>query len=659
LIFKGFLFYIYGMKKFLFLPLFFIHLNLPAQILYSDGQYNYLRIFVDTDDFEADYLDNLEKSLKVIRQDSLRFLIINDLGYHYHTRNLHKSLEIINMGLQEVREAENNIWEGRMQVSQGAILLRLEDLDYAELVLRSALEKVPEAETWLLLTNLGYVYERRGDLSKAFEYATKTLQLGEKYQDKKAMAMAYSDMSNLFWKQGKFEKGVEYGMKSIVLFKDRGLNDLDFDFTLHVLGNNLLALDRYEEALPYFQRSARIGEKYGFYNNLSDTYIALSELYRKIKDFENAEKSGKEALKYAELLQNDFMVVRSLLSLGKLKNHEGDFDSAIAYLRTSIQTAKEDFGDIYYLGLIHYELSKAYEGKNNIKESLEAYKKYHELTQQVFNSEADQRIAQLQTEMEVNQKESTISLQLEKLKQQATIQVFTLILTGLMIFFLFFLYRVFMKRKKYSLLLEKKNKEKEFLLKEIHHRVKNNLETISSLLSLQTSRIDNQELQDIMIESQNRVHSMGMIHQNLYQGENMTAIEMKQYFQNLGKYIIDTFDAAEKITFNCFMETLELDVDRAIPIGLIVNELVTNSLKYAFPDQRQGTISIALTETDSHLLLKVCDNGVGFDKDTRIKGTGFGSQLLDLLAKQLDGNMTLITTKGTEVFFEFQIGKAA
>jgi len=647
------------MKKFLFLSLFLIHLNLPAQILYSDGQYNYLRIFVDTDDFEADYLDNLEKSLKVIRQDSLRFMIINDLGYHYHTRNLHKSLEIINQGLEEVREADNDVWEGRMQVSQGAILLRLEDLDYAELVLLSALEKIPEDETWLLLTNLGYVYERRGDLSKAFEYATKTLQLGEKYRDKKAIAMAYSDMSNLFWKQDKFEKGVEYGMKSIALFKERGLNDLDFDFTLHILGSNLVALGRYEEALPNFQRSARIGEKYGFYNNLSDTYIALTELYSQIGDFERAYKSGKEALKYAELLENDFMVVRSLLCLGKLKNEQRDFESAKLYLERSIRTATDDFGDMYYLGRIYQELSKAYEGTNNINKSLETFKKYHELTQRVFNTDVDQRIAQMETEMEINQKESTITLQMEKLKQQATIQVFTLILTGLMVFFLFFLYRVFIKRKKYSLLLEKRNKEKEFLLMEIHHRVKNNMETISSLLSLQTAQIENREFQDIMLENQNRVHSMGMIHQNLYQGENMTAIEMKQYFQDLGRYIIDTFDASERILFDCIMEPLELDVARAIPIGLIVNELVTNSLKYAFPGNRKGKITISFSETDSHLLLKVCDNGVGFDKDTGIKGTGFGSQLVDLLTKQLDGNMTLITSRGTEVFFEFQIGKAA
>lgn len=659
MIFKAFFLYIYDMAKLLLFFLFFIPFHLQAQFANNDSQFNYLRIFLDTDDFESDYLDNLEMSLEIRHPDSLRFMIINDLGYHYHTRNLQKSMEIITKGLEEVRAVDNELWEGRMQVSQGAILLRMEQLDDAERVLRSALEKIPESETWLLLTNLGYVYERRGDLSKAFEYATKTLQLGEKYGDLKAMATAYSDMSNLFWKQGKFEKGVEFGVKSIALFEERGLNDLDFDFTLHVLGNNLVELGRYEEALAYFQRSVMIGEKYGFYNNLSDTYIALTKLYCQMGELETAEKSGKDALKYATLLENDFMIVRSLLSLGKLKNLEKDYESAMVYLNRSLRVATDDFGDMFFLSLIYKELSNAYGGRGNMNQSLAAFKKFHELTQRVFTSEADQRIAQLQTDMEVTQKESTISLQMAKLKQQATIQVFILILTSLMIIFMFFLYRVFIRRKKYSLLLEKQNKEKEFLLKEIHHRVKNNLETISSLLSLQTAQIDNQEFQTIMVDSQNRVHSMGMIHQNLYQGENMTAIEMKQYFRDLGGYIIDSFDATDRISFDCAMDSLELDVDRAIPIGLIVNELITNSLKYAFPDNRNGKITITLSETDSQLLLKVCDDGVGFDGGTGIKGTGFGTQLVKLLTKQLDGNMTLITSRGTEVFFEFQIGKAA
>jgi len=647
------------MKELFLSLLFMISLSVQAQIVDRNGQIYYSQVFVDTDDFGFEYLDVMERNLKNLIQDTLRYRVINDLGYHYHTRNLKKSLEIINQGLIEVRQNRNELWEGRMQVSKGAILLRMEKLNQAEDALESALTKMPERETWLLLTNLGYVHERRGDLSKAFEYATKTLQLGEKYQDKKAIAMAYSDISNLFWKQGKYEKGVEYGLKSIALFEERGLNDLDFDFTLHVLGNNLMELARFEEALPYYQRSTVIGKQYGFYNNLSDTYIALTDLYKDINDFSNAELSGNEALKYAELLENDFMIVRSLLSLGKLKNQQNEYHTAIAYLQRSIKAATDEFGDKYFLGLIYQQLALAYEGVNNIPEAYKAFKKYNELMQLVFNAEADERIAQLQTEMDVAQKENTISLQTERLKQQQITQLFILILAGVMVIFLFLLFRVFIRKKKYSLLLEEQNKEKEFLLKEIHHRVKNNLETISSLLSLQTAHLDNDELKDIMRESQNRVQSMGIIHQNLYQGANLAAIEMKNYFENLAKFIIHSFDMTDQVEIFCQMDKMELNVDKAIPIGLIVNEIITNSLKYAFPNGRSGAIGISMREENSILHLSISDNGVGMANKPQIRGTGFGSQLITLLTKQLEGKMTLNIQQGTEVVFEFQIDKAA
>ena len=642
--------------KILLLSFFYIlHFSIQAQISQQNGQIDYLRIFEETDDFEEEYLDLLESSLKIIKQDTLRFRVINDLGYYYHTRNLKKSLEIINQGLREVRMGRDELWEGRMQVAQGAILLRSEELDEAERVLNSAFKKIPESETWLLLTNLGYVYERRGDLGRAFEYASQTLELGEKYDDKKAIAMAYSDISNLFWKQKKYEKGVEYGLKAIALFEERGLKDLDFDFTLHVLGNNLMELKQFEKALPYFLRSTEMGKQYGFYNNLSDTYIALTDLYTQIGDVKNAEISGNAALKYAELLENEFMIFRSLLALGKLKNQVLDYYSAIAYLQRGLQTVTNDFGDMYYLALTYQELAKAFEGVNNTSESYNAFKKYDELNQLVFNAEADQRIAQLQTEMEVNQKENTILLQTERLIRQETTQVFTLILTGLMVFLLFLLYRVSLRRKNYGLLLEKQNKEKEFLLKEIHHRVKNNLETISSLLSLQTAYVDSDELRNILLESQNRVQTMGIIHQNLYQGENLEAIEMKNYFMSLANFTIDSFDMTNRIELDCAMDEMQLNVDKAIPIGLILNEIITNSLKYAFPNKSQGKIAISMREENSLLYLRIADNGVGTSKKTLIKGTGFGTELVNLLTQQLDGKLTMNTQKGTEIFFEFQM----
>ena len=648
------------MKR-LFILLFFLNIDLaPARIEEKNGLFQYQEVFVKTDDFGSEYLDMLEKSLVPITANSvLRLQVLNDLGYYYHTRNLNKALQLINQGLGEATDLNNTYWQGKLQISQGAILLRMEELDLAELILKNAISKIPEAESWLLYTNLGYVYERRGDLGKAFKYAAQTLKIGETYGDQKAIAMAYSDMSNLFWKQKKFEIGLEYGLKSIALFEERGINDLDYDFTLHVVGNNLVELNRLNEAEKYFQKSIQIGERYGFYNNLSDSYIALSELYTQKGGFESAVISGNEALKYAALLENDFMIIRSYLSLGKASNAAKRFGDAVAFLQKSLEVATPDFGDKYYLSMVYLELSRALEGSQQFAKALDATRRYDQLRQEVFTDKANEQITFLQTQITLSQKDNTIKLQEAKLSRNRILQVFIMTLSGVLVVFLFVLYRIFLRKMKYSQLLEKKNLEKEFLLKEIHHRVKNNLETISSLLSLQTAKIESREFQLIMEETQNRVHSIGMIHNRLYQGENMKSIEMKDFFESLGNYIIETFDASGRILFCSDMEPLELDVDWAIPIGLIVNELISNSLKYAFPANCTGEIEVRLLEKDNHLHLIVSDNGIGMTENPPILGSGFGSELIRLLTRQLDGKMTQMTQPGTAIIFKFQTSKAA
>jgi two-component sensor histidine kinase len=131
-------------------------------------------------------------------------------------------------------------------------------------------------------------------------------------------------------------------------------------------------------------------------------------------------------------------------------------------------------------------------------------------------------------------------------------------------------------------------------MKEIHHRVKNNLEIVSSLLALQSSQIDDPGTKEAMLEGQNRVHSIGIVHQKLYQGPNLGGIEMKDYFLNLGESILDSFGAEERVKIELAMGKLDLDIDTAVPLGLIVNELLTNTLKYAFPNGQKGNVRIRL-----------------------------------------------------------------
>jgi two-component sensor histidine kinase len=207
-------------------------------------------------------------------------------------------------------------------------------------------------------------------------------------------------------------------------------------------------------------------------------------------------------------------------------------------------------------------------------------------------------------------------------------------------------------------LLLARNAENELLLKEIHHRVKNNLEVVSSLLALQSNQIDDENTKEAMLEGQNRVQSIGIVHQKLYQGKNLGAIEMKDYFINLSDSILDSFGAHKRVQVECAMNALNVDVDTAVPLGLIVNELLTNTIKYAFPDGRSGKVQIKLEQASNGVLqMQISDNGIG--KGSTINGTGFGGQLISLLTQQLGGTMKEENNHGTHVFFEFKSVKAA
>ena len=203
--------------------------------------------------------------------------------------------------------------------------------------------------------------------------------------------------------------------------------------------------------------------------------------------------------------------------------------------------------------------------------------------------------------------------------------------------------------------LSTKNDENVLLLKEIHHRVKNNLEVVSGLLALQFAKIDDPNMQEVMLSSQNRVKSMGILHQKLYQSEQLAFIEMKNYFENLCENILDSYNETDRIKVDIEMKEIELDVDTAVPLGLIVNELLTNSLKYAFPKGVKGKIELSLKNVDNdNFQLKISDNGVGKPLFGKAIGTGFGSQLVDLLTRQIDGKLIQDVSNGTLILINFE-----
>lgn len=192
--------------------------------------------------------------------------------------------------------------------------------------------------------------------------------------------------------------------------------------------------------------------------------------------------------------------------------------------------------------------------------------------------------------------------------------------------------------------LEAQLKEKEVLLNEIHHRVKNNLNIVSSLLSLQKGEIDSiEEAREAFDESCSRIHSIALIHESLYHSNNFSMIRMDAYIENMIGHFNEYFDKSRHVEYEIDADNLHLDIVKAVPCGIIINELVTNSLKHAFPDNRQGTISISLKlAEDSRIELRVTDNGIGIPESVELESaTTLGLNLVKILSEQLNGTLSI------------------
>jgi PAS domain S-box-containing protein len=211
------------------------------------------------------------------------------------------------------------------------------------------------------------------------------------------------------------------------------------------------------------------------------------------------------------------------------------------------------------------------------------------------------------------------------------------------------------ERKEAQNLVMASLKEKEILLKEIHHRVKNNFQMIISLIVLQTQNIKDETILNIFEDLQVRLRSMSLIHELMYRTENFAELDVKNYIENLSQYLMKTYSASNRVELVLELEKHFLDLDTIIPCGLIVNEIMTNSLKYAFSDGTYGQIKIIFKKENDEFYLNISDDGIGINGKLNFDNIeSLGLRLVDLLAKQLNGKLEVIQPeKGIQFNIKF------
>jgi len=382
----------------------------------------------------------------------------------------------------------------------------------------------------------------------------------------------------------------------------------------------------------------------------------LADIYFKQKEYGKAKELLNE-VKKSDFKKDDPRYV--LFLGGKLQEylHEDNLNKIPALLDEAFVNGGK-INDLYTMSAL-YAYKAIYNKKiKNYKEQAFALEKYRYLKDSLYSIQRTQVAENLETVYQTEKKEQLIAqLELEDELQASQLSFQRWIIyggTAALAILAGLLWTLFGRNKKINQqneIITKSLQEKNILLKEIHHRVKNNLQVISSLLALQSRKIKDDVALEAIKDGRTRVHSMSLIHQNLYKKDNLTGIEVKDYFDKLCKSLFNTYNiSSDQIKLKTNIDNLNLDVDSVVPLGLILNELITNSLKYAFPGDREGFIEVSLKETTEGLLLSVADNGIGIKNPEKVmEGDSFGYDLIDAFKLKLDAELAIEVSNGTQV----------
>ena len=515
-----------------------------------------------------------------------------------------------------------------------------------------------EYATYYTLSLRARVAQARGEDDEALRIALQLINECHRIGDQECLADAFWEVGGVFYYQDLHEEAVEYSNRALSLMR-AGDDTLAYVSALISNVESLRKTGDMARARADLVKARDLLRGQQAPLLLGELYMQAGANHLAADDLDLAEASLMQALQYTAL--TGARLTASFINgyLGRVYLQREQPTVAIDYLSRSLIQANSLAGLMFlveqqrYLGQAFAAVAQ-YDSAFYYTELAE--RSYRKTVQQNY----DQRIATMQINFETAEKEQQIEQQQGQLLRQRQ-QLYgvggvALVLLTLGIG-LFALWRRLRRKNNDNLRLVS---EKETLLGEVHHRVKNNLQVISSLLQLQIRGLPTNDgsARAALLESQARVEAMGLIHQRLYQeGRDFDQVEMQDYLEELGSTLLDAYRLHGRVTVAYDIADITLDVDLAIPLGLIVNELISNSLKHAFPNKGEGTIFVRLQDLTDRVLLQISDDGVGLSPAVRRhQEYSFGTNLIELLTRKLGGSVRTMTADsyGTEIVFPYQ-----
>ncbi|WP_422104451.1 tetratricopeptide repeat-containing sensor histidine kinase [Winogradskyella sp.] len=549
-------------------------------------------------------------------------------------------------------------------------------------------DNISKSEKSKALSALSY---NHSNIDSSLFFAEQALAIAREINDANLQADALQEISHVEYRLGNNSKSLDASLRALRIYDSLGLTELKAAIYGQLANNSLTDKD-YNSAITYLKNAEHIYTISDKRGNLILTQLNLGEAYRLEGQLDSAAIYFKETLEKNKTKNNNIVQGYSLGNLGMVLRAQESFDVAEWHLVEAIAIL-EPLGDAYStsvylteLGRIYWKTSQwnlaeakllsAYHMANEagLKEQIRDFSRtltdfYKERQQydkaldyleinriyqdSLVNKASIQQIEQLKANYEIGKRESEISL----LNTVTTNQRNQMILLGIGVLFIsvlaLMLFRGNRAIKKVNerianqnIIIEKREQEKALLLKELNHRVKNNLQMISSLLSLQSHELSGHPAQEALLAGKHRVEALSLVHRKLYQEGAETKIALKEYIEELVLGLFYGYNVPFKPKLS--IDNSSISIDKAIPLALIINEIVVNSLKYAYADIKAPSLEITVKEVAQHQLeLDISDNGIGFTEKEGDKKNSFGLKLIHSLIGQLDGHIERLKTNGT------------
>lgn len=624
----------------------------------------FVTFFFTINNYGQTNIDSVLLLIKTTKNDSVKCTALNSLSLELCYRNTNAAFDYAHQATN-IAERLNSFYLKQKSYLSTAICYDVKD-DYnnCKVFFHRAISAAKfvkdKSNLATVYYEFGFTNLNRNKLDSSIVFLLQSIDIRKEMRDTGNLIQAYNMAAQVYRRMNNFNNAIDFYNRAIVL--SQKIHD---EYAVSIIYKNLGTLyrsnNKIDTALFYLTQALPLAQKFNVAEDINSIKLNTAFCY-------NDKHLFFQAVELFKTL-DDTLYAKSdeypLFILGKGQAYLGtkQLGDAYNYLSKAL-TLTYKKSRIEYAGIVNKSLAEYYEQSKNYALALQHYKKYKILYDSQYVESNTKNVDALATKYKTKEKEQEIELlnkesllkdlQLKEKKRTILLNTLGLVLVTIVAGGTFYMYR---SKKKTNKELEEKNtiissslKEKEILLKEIHHRVKNNLQVISSLLNLQSKNISDEKALQALNEGKNRVRSMALIHQNLYRDDNLVGVDVQQYIQKLIESLFTSYNIEiDKIALQTNIDKLQLDVDTVIPLGLILNELISNALKYAFADNHKGVLQVDLLIVNNQLLLRVKDNGRGMDKEALKSSQSMGYKLVQSFLQKLQASMNIETENGTNI----------